>query len=283
MVGILSSIRETSLEAGLITNGGLVRSRELAEALVSTFRWIRVSLDAASERQYRFVRGVKGLEKRLKCLRRLREARTAAGSSCDLGVSFLTSSAMVDDIVPAARIARDLGFDYIQYKPKILWSQDQHHNSSGLNQAGVFEQILEARALETASFSVLMSGKKYSAEALDQRVQYDQFHSAWFIAAVGPNMRGPAVRPTLYLDCSAKYLPRWTVGEFDSLAEILRSNERRKMIEATSSAQYCIPAEKHAAYNVALESVLDEHQRKPFSVSALEMLRPHAVTHPNSL
>lgn len=158
---ILRLIRGVPLAAGLITNGGLIETSELAEDLVSTFEWIRVSLDSGSEGQFRLVRGVEGFEKRLGCLRRLAQAGKAGPvSRCELGVSFLTSSASACDIVSAAKAVRDLGFDYIQFKPMIRWSRAQHHLSSMCDQDGVFEAIEEARCLEGSGFRVLISGKK---------------------------------------------------------------------------------------------------------------------------
>lgn len=280
---ILAAIRESPLAAGLITNGGLVRNAELADDLVTTFQWIRVSLDAATERQFRFVRGVKGLDRRLECLKRLTDARSARQRTCDLGVSFLTSASMVSDIPAVAEIVRDLGFDYVQFKPKISWSQDQHHRSTGLSQSGVFEAIHEALSFESESFRVLMSGKKYASEALGQGVAYSEFHSAWFVASIGPSTVGPDVRPTLYLDCSAKYLPRWTIAEFNSLRQVLLSDARRDMIERTSSNEYCIPPEKHAAYNTQLEALRTRHARVPLTERELLGLAPRAAKHPFSL
>lgn len=280
---ILTRIRERPLAAGLISNGGLVHSERFAEDLVTTFQWIRISLDAASERQFRFVRGVRGIDKRIDCLSRLAEARRVLGTPCELGVSFLTSASVVNDIPTVAELARDLGFDYVQFKPKISWSQDQHHRSSGLSQAGVFETIQHALSFESDGFRVLISGKKYAPEALRQEVTYSKFHSAWFIAAVGPSVSGLDVRPTLYLDCSAKYLPRWAIGEFDSLTDILGSEARRNMIARTSSKQYCIPPEKHVAYNMQLEALVARHERAPFSESELQALAPPEAKHIFSL
>jgi MoaA/NifB/PqqE/SkfB family radical SAM enzyme len=280
---LLTAIQRAPFSAGLITNGGLIRGPALANAIVHAFDWVRVSLDAATEPQFRSVRGIRGLDRRIEALRQLEAARRAAGSRCELGVSFLTSADVKADILPAVAIVRDLGFDYIQFKPKISWSEDQHHRSQGLPQSGVFDEVIKSLAYESSSFRVLVSGKKYASEAMCQDVNYSAFHSAYFIASVGPNVRGSEVRPTLYLDCSAKYLPRWTIGEFDSLETILHSPARTTMLDQTPSSRYCIPAEKHSAYNTLLQDLLHLNTQHSLSSDQLADLVPASVRHPYSL
>lgn len=271
---ILQMIRQRNLVAGLITNGGMVRSDQLAQKLISTFQWIRVSLDSASEERFRDIRGVRGFATRLECLQRLSSARHCIGSDCELGVSFLTCADATHEVVKVTEIVGRLGFDYVQFKPLIDWNlSTHHHQSTGRSQDGVFAAVLRAKDLEADGFEVLWSDKKYSAEALHRRVSYSAFHSAWFIVSVAPSTCGDA-RPTLYLDCSSKYLRRWTIGEFDSLKAILKSDARRRMIEKTSSEEYCVPPEKHSAYNSLLEAVRERNSNTRLTRRDIVRLAP---------
>lgn len=271
---LLEAIRKRDISAGLITNGGMVRSSQLAQQLIATFQWIRVSLDSASEQTFRQIRGVKGLTKRLECLQRLASARDHANGHCELGVSFLTCAQGRHEIATATEMVKGLGLDYIQFKPLIDWNwKAQHHQSAGRSQEQVFAAICRAKDFETDRFKVLWSDKKYSAEALQHKGSYSSFHSAWFIASVAPNLRGEP-KPTLYLDCSSKYLPRWTIGEFDSLETILKSDARSRMIEKTSSAEYCVLPEKHCAYNHLLEIVKARHSGTRLTANDVARLAP---------
>lgn len=280
---VLESVRSHTFAAGLFTNGGLITTQRLADAMVTTFQWIRVSLDSGSEAEFRRVRGHSGYRKRLDSILRLVVARNRLDTGCELGVSFLTSEMAADDILAAASDVRDMGFDYIQFKPMIHWSAHSHHQSVSLNQSNVFESIQRARELEDGHFRVLLSGKKYEADVLHHPRMYSAFHSAWFIASVGPSMSGAEVKPTLYLDCSAKYLDRWTIAQFDRLPEVLNSRQRREMLNSVSSEVFCVPSEKHAAYNHQLESILLRHRNMPLSIDEIRAMAPEKVKHPYSL
>ena len=278
--GVLGLVRRSGLSAGLFTNGGLLSELGIARELVRTFRWVRVSLDSGSEEQFRRVRGRRDFARRLKGLQALVEARCDDPRDCDLGVSFLTSSEVACDVVAAAREVRDLGFDYIQFKPMISWREESHHGSPMLSQDGVFEAIERAFDLETDRFRVLVSWDRYRPELEGEERRYSGFHSAWFVATVGPSLSGKVIRPTLYLDCSAKYLPCWTICEFDSLADALRSEERRAMIGSVSSDVFCVPSEKHSAYNYRLDQVLGLHKQRPLTYREVRTLAPDVAKHP---
>jgi MoaA/NifB/PqqE/SkfB family radical SAM enzyme len=280
---VMGIMQDMPIPAGMFTNGGLITDSCKAENMVRSFQWIRVSLDSASESTFRQVRGRKGLGERLACLARLPEARRTVGSTCELGVSFLTSHMVAADIVEAARVVRSLGFDYIQFKPMIDWTNDAHHLSTSLDQKDVFQAIEEAVALENSCFRVLCSMKKYCADILQQKRHYSEFHSAWFVLAVAPSLNASSDRPALYLDCSSKYLDRWKIAEFESLEQAVTSTHRREFIQRTSSKVYCVPPEKHAAYNHLLEGLRERHQAIPWSLSELRQLSPSAVKHEYSL
>ncbi len=276
---VMGLVRSMPIRAGIFTNGGLIADFSKAEEMVQSFHWIRVSLDSASESTFRRVRGSKGLSERLACIARLPEARKISGSSCELGVSFLTSHMVAADIAEAARMVRSLGFDYIQFKPMIDWVKGAHHLSTSFDQKDVFQAIEEAASLENAEFKVLCSTKKYCADILQQRRPYSEFHSAWFVLAVAPSLTSSSSLPALYLDCSSKYLDRWKIGEFESLEEIVLSKHRREFIQCTSSQLYCVPPEKHAAYNHLLEGLWARQQVAPWGLGELLQLSPSTVKH----
>lgn len=280
---IVRLIRTYPFAAGIITNGGRINS-ETASEMVATFQWIRVSLDAASEASFQRIRGRRGMAERLKRISLLAAARQEVyGSDCELGASFLTCSQTADEIVEAAQIAQDLGFDYIQFKPMVNWVGVNKHASPLMDQDGVFGEVELATRLQSQAFKVLVSSHRYEAEMRGVRRSYSAFHCAWFIAAVGPNASGSEIMPTLYLDCSSKYVPLWTIGEFRSLEDILRSARRRHIISIASCESYCVPSEKHAVYNTLLEKMLLRSQSGALSQDEIRAWSPRNVRHPYSL
>ena len=138
---VMRLIRTYPFAAGVITNGGRIDS-EIASEMIATFQWIRVSLDAASEASFQRIRGRRGMAERLKRISLLAPARQEVyGSDCELGASFLTCSQTADEIVEAAQIAQDLGFDYIQFKPMVNWVGVNKHASPLMDQNGVFAEV----------------------------------------------------------------------------------------------------------------------------------------------
>lgn len=276
---VMKIVQGSPISAGLFTNGGLITTDCRAEELVRSFQWIRVSLDSASEGTFRRIRGGQGFGERLACLARLPEARRAVGATCELGVSFLTSHMVAADIVDATRFVKSLGFDYIQFKPMIRWARNEHHLSASLDQRDVFQAIKEAVELENPHFRVLYSSKKYCADIFHEKRYYSAFHSAWFVVAVGPSLNSFSGRAAIYLDCSSKYLDRWKIVEFESLEEALKSTHRREFIQRTSSQVYCVPPEKHAAYNTLLEQVKERNKTTPWTLPELRQLAPATLKH----
>ena len=268
IIPVLRTIKQYGFIAGLFTNGGMINNEEIAHELLDSLEWIRISLDSASEAHFRRMHGHGGYDERIEQIGQLKRIRKES-RQCELGVSFLTCSETADDIFSAAQTTRALGFDYIQFKPMIDWRGKDYHSSSIFGQSGVFSEIRKALELQNSCFRVLVSFEKYRPEILNKERVYSAFHNAWFVVTVGPNLSGPEVKPTLYLDCSSKYIDKWTIGEFGSLSEALKLPKRRVLIESTSSDVYCVPSEKHAVYNHLLEALLRKHYRDPFKFSEI--------------
>jgi hypothetical protein len=283
VLDILRLIRAYPFSAGIITNAGRVNA-ELADELVATFNWIRVSLDAATEESFQRVRGRRGMAHRMERISLLVDAkRRRQRNDCEIGSSFLTCSEVAGEIVEAAYLSRAIGFDYIQFKPMVRWLGINKHRSPLMSQDGVVPALETATKLQGETFKVLITRHRYEAELSGVPRSYSAFHCAWFIVAVGPNTSGEKALPTLYLDCSTKYVPQWTIGEFDSLEDILRSDRRRQIIASASSDSYCIQSEKHAVYNTLLDSVLRRYRQRPLSFSEIRSLSQLDVKHPCSL
>nr|VFK07886.1 MAG: 4Fe-4S single cluster domain-containing protein [Candidatus Kentron sp. LPFa] len=251
---VLKLIRTCGIPAGLFTNGSKLE-KTLSDEILQTFSWVRISLDSASEDSFRLVRGKPGFGERMNALRDFASRRKHSDRNCEIGISFLTMSGFSEEIPIAAYLVRNLGYDYIQFKPMIMFDRPTHHLSSSTSQSRVFPSIKKSLDEQKNGFRVLVSRDKYASE-LKPALFYSGFHSANFIASVGPSRTGQETLPTLYLDCSAKYIDQWTIGTFSSLGEILKSNRRRDMINNTSSKHFCIRSEKHAVYNTILEDVL---------------------------
>lgn len=102
----------TSLDVGLVTNGSLLHHHFGA---LQKLKFVRVSVDAASEQTYLVTHMRRGFSKIVSNIEQL----VAAGHR-DVGFGFLIVPSNVEDIPRAAQIAADAGCRYIQYRPATL-------------------------------------------------------------------------------------------------------------------------------------------------------------------
>lgn len=103
------------MKLGLITNGVLLDGPFASEQLHRCFKFIRISLDAATEGTYIKVKGANYFHKVLENVRELvpRKRNTT------VGLSFVVCEENRHEARDAQDLARDLGVDYIQFKPAL--------------------------------------------------------------------------------------------------------------------------------------------------------------------
>ncbi len=146
-VELMDVARRAGMSVGVITNAACL-SESKASDLTEIATWVRVSLDAATGETFAKVHGVP--EKHFGTILDNIRLLTDASEDCIIGVGFLTSATLADEIVPAAKLARELGADYIQYRP---YNYDMYDPT---------EEITEAKVgYETDDFKVLASWPKY--------------------------------------------------------------------------------------------------------------------------
>lgn len=113
---IFEGIIERGLDGALVTNGVLLRSG-VAEIL-SNFKWVRVSIDAAHAKTYSVMREVPEghFDKVIKHVGEIVTAKQA-NSQSDLvvGVGFVVTKENYKEIMEATKIASDLGVDNIRF------------------------------------------------------------------------------------------------------------------------------------------------------------------------
>ena len=81
---------------------------------------VRVSVDATCEDTYRKVHGVPGFNERISNISKLVEERTKSNSECLIGVHFVIQKDNKDEIVEFAKMAKNIGVDYIVYSQETF-------------------------------------------------------------------------------------------------------------------------------------------------------------------
>jgi pyruvate-formate lyase-activating enzyme len=153
---VATEAARVGLDVGLITNGGLLDDDSIA-TLVACCTWIRVSLDAGEEHQYRRVHGRGGGEFRrvLARIAALGQRKQDAGPDCTIGVGYLLDAGnLAGAPVLAAQLADMPGVDYLQLRPF-------HGRATPL--AATWALAACAR-YQSATFHVVSSDQKYGVQ-----------------------------------------------------------------------------------------------------------------------
>jgi MoaA/NifB/PqqE/SkfB family radical SAM enzyme len=156
------SIGDGDMEVGLITNG-LLAERVLGVA--SRMRFVRISLDSADPEVYKSLHKAPSWHfgKVLKNIERLREAMPKVSNSRQLGIGYLVVppyNHQFEQIMEGARLAHELGVDYVTYRPVEL------------NEEVPQELWLEARR-------AIAAAKKYLREISSHTVAFGGVGNRW--------------------------------------------------------------------------------------------------------
>ncbi|MTI08922.1 radical SAM protein [Curvivirga aplysinae] len=156
-----------TLQDGIRRQGIDLEPQDIASAVLDHFKFVRISLDAATERTHSYVRGAKGqFPTIIENIRNLVERRNAMGKTePTIGLQFTVDDKNVQEILPAAKLAKDLGVDYLAYKPKYVPWYIRKERMTAMTLDDIKESLEQAQALEDASFRI--HGK------------YNQFKLAW--------------------------------------------------------------------------------------------------------
>jgi len=109
-------VREAGMEAGLVTNGGLMVP-EVCKTIVETCKFLRVSLDSATTKTHTSIHKPKNLsndnlDKIIENIKTLVDLRKRAKSDLTIGIAFLVHPLNYLEIYEAANLAKTLGADY---------------------------------------------------------------------------------------------------------------------------------------------------------------------------
>jgi MoaA/NifB/PqqE/SkfB family radical SAM enzyme len=169
---------ELRLDVGIYTNGNnladqVVREgidakpQDVATAILERCCFVRISLDAASAAIHAKERGAEGQFQRiLGNIEALVARRARAGRNRPtIGIQFTVDDVNAHEIVAAAKLAKSLGVDYLNFKPKYVPWYMKKDRMTALGFEDVEASLLEAQ--QEADERFLVHGK------------FDQFRKTW--------------------------------------------------------------------------------------------------------
>ncbi len=216
--------KKIGLDVGFITNGILL-SYEISKEIVKTCTWIRISLDAASEETYKLTHGMNSSTFKiiLENVRLLVKAKKEEKSETTIGVGFLTYDRTVDEIVDFAKISKELGVDYAQYRPLLKRFNEKEFNVKDQNK--VISSIEKAKKYSDEKFDVVSSVHKYEMISTGTyKRQYDVCYGHNFATVIAADRK-------MYLCCHMRGMDKYCLGDLtkQTLKEIWMSDRRKKI------------------------------------------------------
>ena len=237
---LLDLLREKRIPTVIITNGQNL-NKTLSEQIIKTCQGVRISLDAHDADLYTQTHGVKSdiWQMVLRNIQELVSLRNALGlneENCTIGIGYLTGNKTAYGMVPATKLAREIGVDHIQFRP---------FHYSDMN---VEKELKMCEQFETQNFRVFSSYQKYSRVSAPAR-SYVTCHGAWFYTLID-------ARGDIYLCCHHVGNPNAFIGSLrdTSWSQLIASDARRSKINSFNTSG-CLPLCRLDSQNRLLESI----------------------------
>jgi len=240
--------RQRGLDVGFITNGELFDKYSATKILLNCV-WVRVSLDAASPEKFLLTHGKpeKSFRKVLNNLRMLVELKKELKSNCTVGVGYLTCKHTIDDLEEAVLLCKDLGVDYLQFRPMQI-HRGGNFEYDWDDVSGEIEDLVAKYSGN--GFDLLYSKHKYDMmRRKDYGRSYKKCYGHQFATVVAANGK-------MYLCCHLRGYEKYCIGDLTqySFKEVWNSDHRRNVYENIDFRD-CIPLCRCNTFNQVLWNI----------------------------
>jgi len=153
--------KKSGVDISLGTNGTLFDTGRDGEEALEHLSWLRFNLSAASEQAYQRIHGSELFDVVLEKIRHVVAVKRRRGLEVTIGLQMVLIPENLDQVLPLARLGRELGVDYLVVKQ----CSDTVDNTLGVfnrlgEYAGFAEALAEAEALSTEGYAVIIKWQK---------------------------------------------------------------------------------------------------------------------------
>lgn len=218
---LIEFARNKGLDIGLITNGSIRLPENKLIKIIKNSHWIRISMDGSNSEEYMHSHGVgeKAFHKMLDNARNMAMVRDKYGlKSCDIGTGYLTDEVTKKGMARAAKLCKDAGLSYIQFRPFFYHETD------------VDTEFVESLRIADDNFRVLKSEYRYDKDIL-------QIQDRGYKKCLSPNFHTTiAATGKVYICCHTTGMEKYEIGNLNqsSFKDIWENDTRRKLIEGIS-------------------------------------------------
>jgi len=170
--------KANGLDMALGTNGFLMQDDRLEEILPA-MTYLRYNISAAEPSRYAEIHGCseEAFHKVVETVRRTMEIKRKNGLAVTVGLQMVLMPAFADQIIPLARLGKELGVDYLVIKH----CSDDENSSLGVDYAGYHEMTDLLKEAETYSEGSYQVSVKWSKILSDGKRTYSRCFGPPFI------------------------------------------------------------------------------------------------------
>jgi radical SAM protein with 4Fe4S-binding SPASM domain len=161
--------KKNGIDISLGTNGILFDLGRAGEEALEHLSWLRFNISAATPEAYLRVHGSELFNVVVAKIRHAVAVKHQLGLAVTIGLQMVLIPENVDQVLPLARLGRELGVDYLVVKQ----CSDTVDNTLGVfsrlhEYAGFSEALAEAEALSTESYAVIIKWQKVTNRGVRQ-------------------------------------------------------------------------------------------------------------------
>ncbi|MGN7471989.1 radical SAM protein [Brevibacillus sp. SAFN-007a] len=225
---------ELGLQQALYTNGQLLNDHHI-DAITKGFQFIRFSLDAGTDETYQKAHRVRPGTFHTVINNISKIVKRKIGTT--VGVSVIVHETNYKDIVKAAELMRNLGVDYLEFKPVVFAEHQggqQYSKDWWANE--VYPLLDEAKTYSNNEFKVLVIGHKFDSIIMENFGR--DYH-----CCLSHHLQGLInADGTLYVCCNQRGNENFKLGNLnENTLEEIWWGERRKNIISNINVQKCPP------------------------------------------
>lgn len=251
----LLRLKENGVQPGVISNGSLINER-IAEIFASTCRWVGISMDAGTTETYMRAKGISNenmFDTVLQNIELVAREIKRQNSECDLCYKYLLHPMNVDEILTAARIAKQIGVKDFHLRPvgwdNVTKTQDKKHPDFEILMNKIDYQISEALKLEDENFRFFGIRHKFNPK-FERKVNFSRCWAAPLILTFGAD-------GNCHLCFDVRGKKEWILcTHYPDPKEVLRhwNTDRHKKILKDIDVEKC-PRCTFGPYNEVIEQV----------------------------
>lgn len=233
------------MDVGLVTNGELL-DLEKCQVIVDTCSYVRISLDAASNETHRIVHNPLNHQKDvfkiiLHNIETLVKIRNKKKRDITIGIGYLVSVHNHQEIIKAARLANNLGADYIQIRPAFMPGEQL----SGKIRFETEKLIQEATKLSSRNFYLFPILHRFD-EVINLDRAYERCLGHALVGVVAANAK-------MYICCQLRGIEEFSIGDLrkQSFSQIWRGKKKKAVIKKINLDR-CPPC-RYNKYNELLD------------------------------